>query len=522
MRKMIEIAFAMAAIFACVCGQIWADEAITEQPRFSADAGKIVWKFKTGGQIVSSPSLGIDGNIYFASRDSCMYALNPDGTQKWKVRGEGEFLSSPSVDKKGMVYFCNSPGVEGKGDSYIYRISPDGQLKGKYKIGKYYGSPSFNPDGLLYFQNRGTEIFCAINPENGQIVWTAKILPETYLSGTSFFPTGPNGNVYINGYGSEGINAFCGLWCFSKSGQKQWFFDIPKGILPDNKTLFRNEIFGSPAIDDKGNLYFGVVGNDFYAISDKGQLIWKKSFGLRGNFPYGIGCSPVLSPVNDTLYLANMYGEVIALKMSTGEEIWRLDLKLYAIASPVLSKNRMLYFGVRGGKFFGVDTINGTLKWECMTGSGISSSAVIDQKGILYVGALDSCLYAIDSGGDELAKTPWPMFGRDPQHTARADQIVISDVSEEKKPRKFSLGNAHPNPFNAKTVIPYSVAEKGDVEIIVYNSAGQKAATLFSGKREPGSYYAVWDASGCSSGIYFYSIRPGTGGFLAKKVVLVK
>lgn len=43
----------------------------------------IKWKFKTNGNIYSSPALGADGTIYIGSDDKNLHAINPDGSQKW-------------------------------------------------------------------------------------------------------------------------------------------------------------------------------------------------------------------------------------------------------------------------------------------------------------------------------------------------------------------------------------------------------------------------------------------------------
>ena len=65
------------------------------------------------------------------------------------------------------------------------------------------------------------------------------------------------------------------------------------------------------------------------------------------------------------------------------------------------------------------------------------------------------------------------------------------------------------NPFNPTTTIGFTLADAGDVAIDVYNVAGQKVDTLVSGFMEAGSHSAVWDASGFSAGVYFYTVKSG-------------
>jgi hypothetical protein len=76
-------------------------------------------------------------------------------------------------------------------------------------------------------------------------------------------------------------------------------------------------------------------------------------------------------------------------------------------------------------------------------------------------------------------------------------------------PNTFSLFQNYPNPFNARTTIAYSISQKSEAEIDIFDILGKKIAGLSEGIKEPGAYQIVWDASGVSSGIYFYRIKAG-------------
>ncbi|MDZ7720271.1 MAG: glycoside hydrolase family 88 protein [Balneolaceae bacterium] len=71
----------------------------------------------------------------------------------------------------------------------------------------------------------------------------------------------------------------------------------------------------------------------------------------------------------------------------------------------------------------------------------------------------------------------------------------------------FQLGQNYPNPFNNQTQFYYSVENAGNVNIDLYNLAGRKIKTLFSGFREPGSYLIQVNASNLASGFYIYAIQ---------------
>jgi hypothetical protein len=69
------------------------------------------------------------------------------------------------------------------------------------------------------------------------------------------------------------------------------------------------------------------------------------------------------------------------------------------------------------------------------------------------------------------------------------------------------------------SVIP-NVTRALIVDLIIYNLLGQRIATLVFAKQQVGSYQVEWDASGFSSGIYFYHLRAGQQQEVRKMVFL--
>jgi Secretion system C-terminal sorting domain len=70
-------------------------------------------------------------------------------------------------------------------------------------------------------------------------------------------------------------------------------------------------------------------------------------------------------------------------------------------------------------------------------------------------------------------------------------------------PGSFKLSQNFPNPFNPSTQISYSVPKSGTVMISVYNTLGQKVATLFYGEASAGKHIATFNADRYASGVYF-------------------
>lgn len=99
--------------------------------------GKIIWKYRTAGVILSSPALIRSGDIYITSMDHHLYSLSADGKLKWKYKTGGWIISSPVVDSRGNVYF-------GSYDKSFYCLNSKGGL-----IWKYSGNGSFNASPVL-------------------------------------------------------------------------------------------------------------------------------------------------------------------------------------------------------------------------------------------------------------------------------------------------------------------------------------------------------------------------------------
>jgi hypothetical protein len=79
--------------------------------------------------------------------------------------------------------------------------------------------------------------------------------------------------------------------------------------------------------------------------------------------------------------------------------------------------------------------------------------------------------------------------------------------AEQGGPSDYVLSQNYPNPFNPTTEISFSIPVSGKTTLTVYNVLGQKVAVLVNEKLAVGSYKYKFDASGLSTGLYFYQLE---------------
>jgi hypothetical protein len=76
----------------------------------------------------------------------------------------------------------------------------------------------------------------------------------------------------------------------------------------------------------------------------------------------------------------------------------------------------------------------------------------------------------------------------------------------------FDLQQNYPNPFNDETTIRFSVPQRENVSLKVYDALGREVATLAQGTMERGAYSVPVDATslaGLHTGLYIYRLQAG-------------
>lgn len=100
--------------------------------------------------------------------------------------------------------------------------------------------------------------------------------------------------------------------------------------------------------------------------------------------------------------------------------------------------------------------------------------------------------------------------------------ISVTDVKDNiSSPEDFVLYQNYPNPFNPTTTFGFRIPDFGFVNLKIYDALGKEVANLVDEEKSPGEYDVKFDASGLTSGIYFYKLEAGIYSS-TKKMILLK
>lgn len=137
----------------------------------------------------------------------------------------------------------------------------------------------------------------------------------------------------------------------------------------------------------------------------------------------------------------------------------------------------------------------------------------------VVVGAFSYGEYAGDGGSGKLAELGFErQAGVEILNVTCADKsghelaVEWKESSSAEAVLEFRVLPNHPNPFNAITVLSYSLPDAVEVTMSIYNLRGQIVEQRGLGIQQAGLHSVAWDGSGQPSGVYFCRIGiPSTG-----------
>jgi outer membrane protein assembly factor BamB len=137
--------------------------------------GKIEWRVKPGGGILSSP-LCLEGDdlIVFGSKDTYIYAYSLSrGSLMWRAVTGGQVNGAAVSDGETILI--------GSDDGYIYALSLSGQIRWKRDLGGAVKSRPLIVEGTALITSYGARIY-ALNVQSGEITGEHRVDAPVYSS----------------------------------------------------------------------------------------------------------------------------------------------------------------------------------------------------------------------------------------------------------------------------------------------------------------------------------------------------
>lgn len=356
------------------------------------------------------------------------------------------------------------------------------------------------------------DIYIIKTDENGDTLWTRSFGGNDYEKGKSIFQTYDGGYIFTgstrsSGLGEEDIfliktdSVGIGDWLRVFGGADH---DCGNSVVqtPDGGYIIAGETesFGIGSLDGY------VVRTDMYA-----DTLWTGTFGGSGDD--ALTC---IQTASDGAYILAGYtssfgagmadGWLIKLDVS-GDTLWTRTFGgagndyIYSVwqtsdGGYILGGSTESFGAINGNVYVIKTDSTGDMLWYWNYGGpgedGAASIRQTPDSGYIIAGSTTS----FGAGGNDAFITRFT-----------SDQTSIAEDGNPFLPAKLSLSPNYPNPFNARTTISFELAEPGEINIVIYDLLGKKVATLLNGYYEGGRYKIDFEASGLSSGVYFYRLR---------------
>lgn len=296
--------------------------------------------------------------------------------KRWTMsNGNYVKVSNPVFSNDNTTFYL--PTADGGGSNGLNVYNIDGQtytLYTPFSVKTYGGGSAVGPDDVIYQGAYDGKLY-AIN-EDGTQKW-AYDTNATNKRLECIPAVNSEGNVV---YVIDGDNVLHAI--NTSNGNNKWSQNL-EGTA------------GAVAIDKDGKIYAGTQ-NYIYAFDNEGTQLWKVSANVteRGSFAID----------GTTLYAAQKGGAgLVAINAGDGSVKWTVPANGDSYF-PVVDKEGAVYFVDKGGKSLYAVNSQGILEWRIEATAGLNYCCpVIDENGIIYFGAMDGIIHAVDtSTGEEI------------------------------------------------------------------------------------------------------------------------
>ena len=244
----------------------------------------------------------------------------------------------------------------------------------------------------------------------------------------------------------------------------------------------------APLLDTTNMLLYLTEDSALYCldVSADPKLIWKhKDEGIFFR---------VTPALYDTLLIAMTHFNLSVYHALTGQLLWTFyPDEPFAYNYPPEVSNGYIYAS-SPDRVYAIDINTHQAVWKMNSDGGFVSVG----NGCLFVSTHEGRLYC---------------YGSPPTD--------VTDDTRPDLPIDYMLEQNYPNPFNPTTEISFSLSQRNDIELEVFDPTGRLVETLAEGSYPPGDFTVEWNGKDHASGVYLYRLTAGDR-VESKKMVLVK
>ncbi|WP_448217438.1 outer membrane protein assembly factor BamB [Endozoicomonas sp. 2B-B] len=240
------------------------------------------------------------------------------------------------------------------------------------------------------------------------------------------------------------------------------------------------------------------------------QEVWSRSIGKGVEDSYE---RLVPSVSGDVIYAAGAQGDVIALNLETGKEIWKKSLEL-AVGGGITADFGMLLLGTLDGHVIALKEEDGSELWKARVSSEVISSPQTNGR-VVMVQSIDDTITALDA---ETGKELWHQENLQPALTLRGSSTPLIEGEavfvglSNGEAKAFRVNDGGPL-WNSRVSIPKGSSELermvdinaeplivGDNLFMVSFQGNVAAMDMYSGRvrwsRELSSYKSIAEGFG--------------------------
>ena len=358
----------------------------TAEPLFDGQGG-VKWRFATRSAVRSTPAVTAT-RVFIGSGDSSLYALErATGKLVWRFDAGGPVHSSPAV-AQGLVIAATLGGR-------IFAVNETtGALRWSIQTGKllpknihpagewdlYASSPVVT--GSMILIGAGDGHVYAIDLTSGRERWRARTNGKVRAT-----PSVRDGVAVVGSFDGR-------VYALDvATGKTRWVHHTSGDSIDLQKAGYDRRAIQSTAAIAEGYVFLGSRDDGFYAIDfATGQRKWRQSHGSSW-----VVASPAVRA--GKAYVGSSDGHFVhAIDVASGRQLWRTQLTMNAIASPVLTGDLLIVAAAQTnaarGELLAMNAETGAIKWRLAFPDAVWSSPVIAGNEI-YIGSDDGGVYAI-------------------------------------------------------------------------------------------------------------------------------